>query len=101
MAAIDYYRSINRYKPRGKLCVIVVRFDSDGNFMESKPCIDCIKAMTEFGVHSVKYSTSDGTIVTRKLKHIDSTESNGFKTMRTIYGMAKEFIGGSGAPTAD
>jgi deoxycytidylate deaminase len=92
MAAISYYKSMTKYKPRGKLCLIVVRFDANNNLVESKPCSDCIKAMLDFGIHSVKYTTSDGGIVTEKVKNIDSRESVAFKTMRAIYKKAKDIL---------
>ena len=55
-----------------KITVLVVRFDNAGNMKMSKPCKHCITYMKFMGVKRVMYSTDDGTIVSEKVKDMDS-----------------------------
>lgn len=40
--------------------LVIVRYDSDGNFKDSKPCKVCSLIIKEFNIKTVLYSTPDG-----------------------------------------
>jgi deoxycytidylate deaminase len=55
-----------------KIKIVVVRVNSEGDFVMSKPCKHCIKFMRAMGVKRISYSTDDNVIVTEKLSKIKS-----------------------------
>lgn len=54
-----------------KLDVIVIRVNSLGNLVNSRPCYNCLKMMKELGINKIYYSTEDG-IKHEKIKYMAS-----------------------------
>ena len=53
--------------------MFVIRVNSKGNLVNSKPCNSCIYYMQLYGIKSVYYSDENGEIVREKLMNIEST----------------------------
>ena len=53
--------------------MFVIRVNSKGDLMNSKPCNSCIYYMQLYGIRSVYYSDENGEIVREKLLDIKST----------------------------
>ena len=58
---------------RKKLEMFVIRVNSKGNLVNSKPCNSCIYYMQLYGIKSVYYSNDGGEIIKEKLNDIEST----------------------------
>jgi tRNA(Arg) A34 adenosine deaminase TadA len=75
ISALNKYYKNNRKKkykqiPLNKLTIVVIRIDSNGNLMNSKPCSQCISKIYNSGIKKVIYSTQDGTIITESVKNL-------------------------------
>jgi deoxycytidylate deaminase len=70
------------YKNKGKIRLYVARISkgSDGIFMNSRPCNDCIDKMKKVGIYEVIYSTGDKQIYKKEkvseMKYIHVSAGN-------------------------
>ncbi len=55
-----------------KINILVIRYNSDGYLMDSKPCKDCIEMMRAIGIHKVYHSTPEHKITAIKLQNLHS-----------------------------
>ncbi len=55
-----------------KINILVIRYNNDGNLMDSKPCKDCIEMMRAIGINKVYYSTPEHNITAIKLQNLHS-----------------------------
>lgn len=65
-------RKLKKRKKQRRIDIYVVRVNKTGKLMNSKPCAECTNAMKYAGVNKVFYSTSDGTIISEKVKYMKS-----------------------------
>lgn len=59
-AEVDAIKSVRRYSRYDNLVVYVCRVNNQNGFMNSKPCSNCMKFMSENGVSKVYYSDTVG-----------------------------------------
>ena len=65
-------------KNLNKFCIFVIRIKRDtGEFLNSKPCKECIIRMIECGIRKIYYSDENGNIIMEKLKFITNKSSSG------------------------
>jgi hypothetical protein len=55
-----------------KICIIIIRYNSNGELMCSKPCKDCIELLKLIGVDRVYYSTDQHKIACVKIQNLYS-----------------------------
>lgn len=81
---IVFYRNkkkvIKKKFRNGKL--LVLRIGKNGEYLNSKPCLNCIKFMKQFDIKTISYSDSNGDIITEKIDDIVTNHvSNGNKQL--------------------
>lgn len=54
--------------------LMVLRYRSNGDLCESKPCMMCIKGIMRMGIKNVIYSKGDGTIIKNKTEMLYLSE---------------------------
>ncbi len=52
--------------------LIVLRVDSLGRLVESKPCVDCTQQIKKLNIKNVYYSTAEGKINIEKVKNLQT-----------------------------
>ena len=55
-----------------------IRWTKSGNIANSKPCINCQKALIDFGIQTIVYSTEDGNFIKCRLDELNCKPSSGF-----------------------
>ena len=55
-----------------------IRWTKSGAIANSKPCINCQKALIEFGLQTIVYSTQDGRFIKCRLDELICKPSSGF-----------------------
>jgi deoxycytidylate deaminase len=88
---------ISKYLRKNKhsikhLHIVVVRVNSMGEVMMSKPCANCINIMRKHGIKKVTYSTDGGFLVTESLQTIQSVPSSGHRSMSRAIDLLDSFI---------
>jgi hypothetical protein len=52
--------------------ILIIRYNSNGELMSSKPCRDCIELLRTIGIQRIYYSTDQHQIVFERLDTISS-----------------------------
>jgi hypothetical protein len=52
--------------------IIIIRYNSNGQLMSSKPCRDCIELLKTIGIQRIYYSNDNHKIVCERLDTISS-----------------------------
>lgn len=61
-----------KLKKCNKIDLYVVRVNRNGELLDSRPCAECLNAMKSAEIHKVFYSTSNGTVISEKVKYMTS-----------------------------
>jgi len=56
--------------------ILVIRVNSKGLLVYSKPCVHCIRIMKKFGIKRVYYSIDNGSIQVEHVSKITSTHES-------------------------
>ena len=92
-AAIDHYYNITQFKRKkciklSKTTLIVIRVNSSGQMVNSKPCKHCTKMLIFYGIKKIIYSNKNGELIKEsitKKTYDDSQESLGFRCSESAY----------------
>lgn len=73
---------LQKYNPRRgpplrKTTLIVIRIDTEGNLIQSKPCYHCCETIKQYGIKKIIYSDDDGYLRKEKVRNLDTRESIG------------------------
>ena len=75
-AEINVLRKCAQAKIGGnKIALYIVRTSKHGEYVNSKPCIDCINHIVRMRVKTIVHSTSDGNLVKLKVQDLYDIES--------------------------
>ncbi len=72
----------NIKKLRKKYRLLVLKFNKQGELVDSKPCSHCRETMIRKGFTDVYYSTNEGIIEKSKLKNLETRLSTSQKLFR-------------------
>lgn len=95
--ALDRYHSGIGFKGRKKITprklhIIVIRVNSIGDMVESKPCSHCTEVMRSYGIRKVTYSTNNGIIITESLTTIVTQPSVGYRSTERAINILDEML---------
>jgi hypothetical protein len=72
MASGVFYEKKTVKKIPRKINIMVIRYNSNGELMGSKPCRDCIELLKVMGISRVYYSTDEHKIACIRLMDLHS-----------------------------
>jgi len=80
MDALKYIQTDNKRKLR-KYVMWNIRWTKNGEIANSKPCINCQKALIDIGIQTIIYSNQDGKFEKSRIDQLICKPSSGFKNL--------------------
>ena len=80
-------KNLKNMKPLKKLSkysIVVLRVNSNGKLLNSKPCYHCLQILKKIGISKIYYSTEDGEIEVQKIKNMDTDHYSRLKRSNHI-----------------
>lgn len=72
MNLIKQYSASFKTRKMSKYVVWIVRWDRNGNLVNSKPCLHCRNNLLSLGIHRIVFSNEDGCFIKADLRDLDN-----------------------------
>ena len=74
------------------ICVVRIKEDINGRitYKNSKPCMDCLQLMKQYGVDKVSYSNNNGVIITEKVKDVKTTHRSASRKYEHLFNLLRK-----------